>query len=186
MLRHAAGFIENSAPQLIIEKMNFSRDAYSDASACFGNRQRAGRQVRRIGDLLGDFQNPLAGGFVNSRTPVQSAIDCPDRNIRQLRNQMDSTPILLVSGQARSSVFHSSVPRKSSALHRVSGLALTARHLPRDYSRCGHIQAACHPCTLTVLYCVPVSDASRCFEKCFENVSKNISKNDFAGRSSHV
>jgi hypothetical protein len=95
--RHAASFIQHPAPQLIIEKMYFPGDANSYAGTGFGNRQGTRCQVWGIRDLFCDPQNPLSGGFTDTRPPMQGTIDRPNRNMRKFRDQMDSTFIFLHS-----------------------------------------------------------------------------------------
>ena len=89
-------FVQDSAPKLIIEKMDFSRYADSNPKASLGHRQSARRQVRRIGYLSRNLQYPLARRFVDPVAPMQGAIHRPDRDVSQFGDQMDSASFLLL------------------------------------------------------------------------------------------
>src|SRR6266404_4329453 len=45
------GLFQNAAPQLIVEKMNFSRYAHADFCAGLGDGQCAGGEIWRVADL---------------------------------------------------------------------------------------------------------------------------------------
>jgi hypothetical protein len=94
-LRNTASFVQDSAPELIVEEVDFPRHAYTNASAGLGNGKSAGRQIWRVAYLPRDLQNALTSGFLDASPAVQGAIHGADRNIRHLRDQMDSAPFFL-------------------------------------------------------------------------------------------
>src|ERR1700742_2078788 len=74
-------FLEEPVAHLVVEEMDFFRDADADANvrATYGESARG--QVRRVARLLGNAQNFLARRFANAGPPVQRAIDCADGNL---------------------------------------------------------------------------------------------------------
>jgi hypothetical protein len=78
---HTTGLIEDAAPQLVVEEMNFARHANADARRGFRHGQGTCSQVWRVFDLLGNTENALARRFVNSRASMQSAVDGSNGNV---------------------------------------------------------------------------------------------------------
>src|SRR5437016_6438835 len=92
-LSDAPGFIQDSAPKLVVEIVNLPGHAHPDSSARFGNGQSASRQIRGVADLSRNLQNPLARGFLDPSAPVQGAIHSSNRDLRHLGDQVDSTSL---------------------------------------------------------------------------------------------
>jgi hypothetical protein len=91
-LRNAASFVEDPAPELIVEEVDFPRHAYTNASAGLGNRESACRQIWRVAYLPRNLQDALTGVFLDASPAVQGAIHGADGNVRHLSDQMDSAP----------------------------------------------------------------------------------------------
>jgi len=91
---HLAGFFQDPAPQLVVEKMNFSRHAYADFCVGFSDGQSPGGEIWRVADLTRDLQDSLARGIVDSGSSVQRPIHRSDRNVGQLRNQVNTASFL--------------------------------------------------------------------------------------------
>jgi len=73
-MRRTPFFIENSTPHLVVEEMDFTRNADADAYIGTGNGQGARRKVGAVPDLTGNLQDALAGGGIYARTSMKSAI----------------------------------------------------------------------------------------------------------------
>ena len=85
----AMGLVVNSGADLVVEKMNFLGNADADAQIRAVCREDAGRQVRRVGELLRDAKHALPGRFADSRAAVQRPVDRADRNSGQFGNLVD-------------------------------------------------------------------------------------------------
>jgi len=72
-LPYVAGFLEDPAPKLVIEKMNFAGDANANASAAFRNRKRTRGEVGSVANLAGNLQNMLARGFLEIWDPTKAS-----------------------------------------------------------------------------------------------------------------
>src|ERR1700733_13661633 len=93
--RHASRFVQYAAPELIIEKMDLSRGADSDAGAGFRDRERTRRPVGWVGNLLRNFQDSLARGFVDPGPSVQRSIHRADGNVGYFRDEVNPAPVFL-------------------------------------------------------------------------------------------
>src|SRR5271169_4479702 len=100
-------FVQNAAPELIVEKMNFLGDAHTNTHTRFRNRKGASRKIRRVTDLFRNLQNALTGGFLDAAAPVQCAIHRTDGNVRHFRDAVDSVLLL-------AHLTHSAIPRAAS------------------------------------------------------------------------
>src|SRR5580658_8394947 len=88
-------FVQDSPPELVVEKMNFLGNANADTHARFRHRKCARRKIRRITDLLSDLQDALASGFLDATAAVQCAIHGADRHVRHFGDPVDSVFLLV-------------------------------------------------------------------------------------------
>ena len=70
--------IVDPGADLVVEKMDFFRNADADAQIRAARGEDAGREVRRVGKLLRDAKHSLPGGLADSRAAVQRSIDGAD------------------------------------------------------------------------------------------------------------
>src|SRR6266436_6960372 len=101
-------FVRNSAPELIVEKMDFLWDAHSNANPRLRNGKSASRKIRRITDLLGDLQNVVARGFFDATAPVQSAIHRADGHVCHFGDAVDS--VFSLAHLSHSAIWRSAIP----------------------------------------------------------------------------
>src|SRR5580704_1068660 len=136
-------FIEDSPPELVIEKMDFLGDTHADTHARFRNRKSASRQIRRITNLLGDLQNSLARSFLDAAAPMQSAIHRADGHICHFGDAVDSvfTFAHLTHSATRHSRFCASLATRTSAVaprrHARSDFGHVSKW-PNSFSCSGH------------------------------------------------